>query len=108
MFLSFASTLISFFTDRIQKYKKHASCSHTEYCVYTIDRHKKGEASPFRWQKRHTTSIFKKALARAQILYKSGDFERVEIRKLVRDDYNNLCSVYEGYRIFEDKKHLLW
>lgn len=106
MILSFLSLLSSFCKGGIRHFKEQPRAQKIEYCVYTIDRRVPEQDTPFRWQKRHTTSFYKKALARAQILYRSGAYERVEVRKITRDEADNLCSVYEGYRIFEDKKPL--
>ena len=72
----------------------------TEYAVYTIKPSADGQLS---WQLKHTGKDKAHAIARAQVLHRSREYDRVEVKRK-RCDNDNVCSVEENYRVYTRKE----
>lgn len=74
--------------------------SETEYSVY-IFRPSIGHNDNLSWEKRHTTKNMYKALRKAEALYGTREFPRVEIKKRVFDSKAER-NVEKTFKIFQD------
>ncbi len=74
-----------------------------EYNVFTIEKPGASNDNHFRWERKHTTHNLDKALARATILSRKHNFERVEVQKVIHDHLFEQCQVKERFVVFESK-----
>ena len=61
----------------------------TEYTIYTFRRDQGQDNGPERWQKQETLDAMPAAMKKAEALYESGQYSRVEIKQKFTDPRNS-------------------
>ena len=69
----------------------HSMCdsARTEYTIYTFQRGEGKDDGPERWQKQDTLDAMPAAIQKAEALYESGQYSRVEIKQKCTNPKNS-------------------
>ncbi len=78
-----------------------------EYSVYAVRKLGQSNDNYPNWERKHRSDNYRKALARAKILHRSDNYARVEVKKTVCDA-RNICTVTEGYKVFNKSSRQLY
>ena len=97
---------MTLFHRKAQEETEESAEMRVEYSVYTVTAPELSDSHQACWEKKHVTSHRRKALARAKILHRTGDYSRVEVKKTVCMN-ERIYSVSEGYKVFEKKRGFL-
>ncbi len=74
-----------------------------EYTIYTFDYPDKGKTSDNKWEKQGTLHEMKEALDKAEELYKSGEYHKIEVKQKYFDKKKNR-NIDMTLKILEKKK----
>jgi hypothetical protein len=74
-----------------------------EYAIYTFDYDYSSQNLPMRWKKYETLMDLSKAIKKAERLYNSGNYIKVEVKQK-HFDFKRKRKIDKLLRVFEDNK----